>query len=432
MFHKILLGFALLSPFCDAICWRNTSSEQIRRLNENSVKYCIANCLGLTSLKTNKTKSCQFDSSSGRVQGCERNYSFMQGKSKFKVFCNMETEWNFSLTTDTPQTSLCDVIVINIAVFNSSTNEMNAVPNRIAGATSQIKLAKKLGVKVLFKVGSWDEFIMHPRAITKLASDNNAQTAKFIKSITTLINQFDLDGVFFSWIWPGCPQATCVNDIERKKIPEFIQSLARPLKDNGQLFVYFIHGSNAKVALTPGDYFTDIVDVVDYFAFESPTQSGEWSPNADLNFNLKKSKEVLSEYFAKIKSPRFKSKIVMYMESSFPNFELSGAPIKLGGPQLINSKIKRRLEITDWCKRVRDISYDVFRNPETQNYAVKGNTLFAFDDVESMKAKSFGSGVYITEVQYDDQAGECGCGKMPFLKMVVNMLTMNCDPSPCF
>jgi hypothetical protein len=41
-----------------------------------------------------------------------------------------------------------------------------------------------------------------------------------------------------------------------------------------------------------------------------------------------------------------------------------------------------------WCKLVRPGSgYKVFFNTETQNYAVKENHLFVFDDVQSLKEK---------------------------------------------
>ncbi|XP_059488403.1 chitinase-3-like protein 1 [Neocloeon triangulifer] len=437
MHNKFWLGVVLVIHLCDAVCRSNTSLEQMLRFNENNVRYCIANCLRLIpDIKSKASKSCQYDSYSGRVQGCDGTF-IVPRKSKFKLICAMELDYDLTMIIDTPQTSLCDVITLTFAMFNPTTKELEAMPDKIAGATSTINWAKQLGVKILIKVGSYDEFIMHPKEIAKLASDSNAQTAKFIASVHAFVKKFDLDGVYFSWIWPGCTQNKCLNDIQRKKVSQFIQDLAQPLKDKGQLFVYLFHGASAKNGLTLGDYFSDVVDVVDYFAFEGDVQSGDWAGTAELSFNLKKAKEILNEYFSKVRSPRFKSKIVFTMRSWFNNYELVGASAKIGGAVVRNTQIKTILEMRDWCKMVANNSYNVVRNTETQNYAVKGNTLFAFDDVESIKAKinylmSFGSGVLITNMHVDDQAGECGCGKMPFLKLLANILKMNCDPSPCF
>ncbi|XP_059489212.1 chitinase-3-like protein 1 [Neocloeon triangulifer] len=441
MHHRNWLGVIFLLHFCEARVCRsssgNTSVEQMWRRNENNVRYCIANCLGLTpEAKSKASKTCQFDSSWGRVQGCDSTF-IVPKKSKFKLICNMELFRDLSIIIDTPKTSLCDMITLNIAVFNPNTSEMEVAPDRIANVPSTINWAKQLGIKILFNVGSWDAFVMHPKEITKLASDSNAQTTKFIESIYSLIKKFDLDGVYFAWCWPGCTQNYCTNDILRKKVSQFIRDLAQPLKDKGQLFTYLIPGNAAKAGITLGDYFSDIVDVVDFFIFESHLQSGDWAQTAEFNFNLKETKKVLSEYLAIVKSPRFRSKIMFTFQTWIFNYELVGASAKIGGTVIKNSQIKKFLGIRDWCKAVRDNTYDVVRNPETQNYAVKGNTLFAFDDVESIKAKvkyvmSFGSGVVITDMLYDDFTGDCGCGKMPFLRVIANTLKMMCDPLPCF
>jgi hypothetical protein len=101
--------------------------------------------------------------------------------------------------------------------------------------------------------------------------------------------------------------------------------------------------------------------------------------------------------------------------------------------------------------------YKVVPSNDTQNYAVKGDHLFVYDDVTSLKEKvllgcattlriimnifhfqfkwfnSIGGGAHIYNTWADDYGNECGCGRSPFMRTVADLAkATDCDPTPCF
>ncbi|CAB3361612.1 Hypothetical predicted protein [Cloeon dipterum] len=101
------------------------------------------------------------------------------------------------------------------------------------------------------------------------------------------------------------------------------------------------------------------------------------------------------------------------------------------------TKIAKNLGMPQWCRVIKDPAYKLVKNAKTQNYAVRPHNLITYDDQESLTAKinfvkEFGAGVGLHTVKTDDVNGECGCGRMPYLTYVVNVLKMWCESIPCF
>jgi GH18 family chitinase len=60
-----------------------------------------------------------------------------------------------------------------------------------------------LGIKIIGQIVIWDtaENIMR-------ISEAAALRAKFASSVMDVMEQLQLDGIYFQWMWPGCPRVT--------------------------------------------------------------------------------------------------------------------------------------------------------------------------------------------------------------------------------
>jgi hypothetical protein len=101
--------------------------------------------------------------------------------------------------------------------------------------------------------------------------------------------------------------------------------------------------------------------------------------------------------------------------------------------------------------------FKVVPSNDTQNYAVKEDHLFVFDDVTSLKEKvyfdcrafwnkyecspsvqfqwfnSIGGGAHIYNTAKDDYENECGCGRSPFVRTIGDLAkATDCEPMACF
>ncbi|XP_065348949.1 uncharacterized protein LOC135945286 [Cloeon dipterum] len=326
------------------------------------------------------------------------------------------------------------------AVFNKETNLLQMKTEHWSMASLALKSAKKSGMKVMLRVGSFGDSEMHPKELTRVAK--NAQlTAKFVQGVVEFVSKYDFDGIAISWIWVGCPQVgICTQDIDRKSVVSFLRALATPFKVTGKTVIYHMNGVFSNTIMVSGDYFSEIVDVIDYFYFECHLQTaGDWLPTTDFSFNLKKTRDLISELMTKIKKgSEFRRKLVLTIQPNYKNYELSDQKtLKIGTVFVKNSKMQKSLIMSEWCKLIKDPSYQLIKNASMQNYAVKANNLFIFDDQESLTAKvdfvmEIGAGVGMHDFTTDDVNGECGCGRMPFLRLIVNILKMDCEPISCF
>jgi GH18 family chitinase len=60
---------------------------------------------------------------------------------------------------------------------------------------------RKLGIKIIGKIALWEtaENIMR-------ISETADLRAKFAASVMDVMEQLQLDGFYFQWMWPGCPR----------------------------------------------------------------------------------------------------------------------------------------------------------------------------------------------------------------------------------
>jgi len=60
---------------------------------------------------------------------------------------------------------------------------------------------RKLGIKIIGQIVIWEtaENIMR-------ISETAALRAKFASSVMVVMEQLQLDGIYFQWMWPGCPR----------------------------------------------------------------------------------------------------------------------------------------------------------------------------------------------------------------------------------
>ncbi|XP_065350946.1 probable chitinase 10 [Cloeon dipterum] len=421
-------------PVCIGQCQGNKSAAEVKRNLEDSMKYCIAECLNLRNKITDKT--CLFKTTTGKLKGCD--VGVPDRKIKFKVICKFDDDYDISVLVREKGQPLCDILILPVAMFNKETNLMEMQPDRWDKWIPTFEIAKGLGIKLTVRIGAWNEWIMHPRDFTKVAKNEQVKT-KFAQGVVNLVKIYDLDGITISWMWPRCPQGNCIEDVDRKTVASFVRALAVPLKEMGKVVIYHMTGVYIDTIMAAGDYFSDIVDIIDYFYFETNYQSGDWSAKTDFNFNLKQTKDVMKELTFKIKrSQEFKRKVLITVEPLAFNYELSDPNVtKLGAFFVKNTQMKKTLHMPEWCMRTKDPVYQLVKNAEKQNYAFKPHNLFIFDDQDSLTAKinfvmEFGAGVGMHSLVPDDMNGVCGCGRMPYLRHVVNILKMNCEPIPCF
>ncbi|XP_065350581.1 chitinase-3-like protein 1 [Cloeon dipterum] len=422
------------SPVCNGQCRGNKSADGVKSSIEDSLRYCIAECLDLT--EDEAEEKCAFNTITGRIKGCDSVRP--RKESKFKIICHFDYDMDISTLVIENGQPLCDILILSVAVFNKDTNLLEMKSEIWSKVISALKVAKKVGMKVTLRVGSWDESIMHPKEFTRLAK-NEQLTAIFVKGVTEFVRKYDFDGITIAWLWPGCPQSACAQNVDRKTVTSFIRALATPLKVNGKIILYHMYGVFSSTIMAAGDYFSDIVDEIDYFYFEDHFQSGDWMPKTDFSFNLKETRDLMGELTTKIKRAKdFKRKVVISVEPAYPSYELRGQQVlKIGTVFVPYSKMNKRLNMPEWCELAKDPTYQLVKNAETQNYAIKSDNIFIFDDQESLTAKvnfvmEFGAGVGLHSLVTDDVNGACGCGKIPYLKLIFNTLKMDCEPIPCF
>ncbi|CAB3361614.1 Hypothetical predicted protein [Cloeon dipterum] len=381
---KTLMFIFIWSPDCNGQCLGNKSVVEVKSSIKDSLRYCIADCLELT--EDEAEEKCVFNTITGKIKGCDSVRS--RKESKFKIICYFDYDVNISTLVIENGQPLCDILILSVAAFNKDTNLLEMKTERWSKEISAMRVAKKLGMKVTLRVGSWDESIMHPREFTRVAK-NEQLTAIFVKGVTELVRKYNFDGITIAWMWPGCPQSSCILNVDRKTVSSFLRALATPFKVNGKIVVYHMYGVFMSIIMAVGDYFSEIVDEIDYFYFEDHFQSGEWMPKTDLNFNLKETRDLMDELMTKIKRAKdFRRKVVISMEPSYPSFELRGQKVlKIGTIFVPNSKMTKLLKMSEWCELTKDPAYQLVKNAETQNYAIKSDNIFMFDDQESLTAK---------------------------------------------
>jgi GH18 family chitinase len=65
--------------------------------------------------------------------------------------------------------------------------------------------AKSFGIKNLMQLGTENLGHMEAVAISDIAASSPEERDKFIKSLMKILNQYQFDGVYLFWKYPGCP-----------------------------------------------------------------------------------------------------------------------------------------------------------------------------------------------------------------------------------
>lgn len=60
---------------------------------------------------------------------------------------------------------------------------------------------RKMGIKVLAQITVWESAENVQRI-----SETAALRDKFAASVMDIMEQLQLDGLYFYWMWPGCPK----------------------------------------------------------------------------------------------------------------------------------------------------------------------------------------------------------------------------------
>ncbi|CAB3370952.1 Hypothetical predicted protein [Cloeon dipterum] len=421
-------------PVCVGQCRLKAAVGQVKNNLKNDVRFCISQCLQLTVVGK---EECTFNATTGKINGCDPRAQFRP--SRFKVLCEFNYNWHIPTFLTKSRQSLCDIYIVPMATFNKSTNLIEMRPESLQAVPLFLREAKRYGIKVTLAIGSSDDYIMQPKDFTRIAM-NNELTTKFAQGLAKLVNNFNIDGITISWMWPGCPEGNCIKDVGKRHVSAFVRAVATPLKEASKTVIYHMNGVNVNIIMATGDYFSDILDVVDYFLLQAQTQNNYLLGITKFNFNLNETKELIGDLQRKIKkSDEFLRKIILNTDPYYYSYELTNPKEgKIGTEYVKTSKeIKERIGMSEWCKLIKDPTYKLVKNIDTQNYAVRQKHLFIFDDYQSLRAKiefvmGFGSGVGLYNTLADDFDGFCGCGNMPYLSLMASLLKMDCNPLPCF
>ncbi|CAB3361616.1 Hypothetical predicted protein [Cloeon dipterum] len=267
-------------------------------------------------------------------------------------YCFMENTWNISPILSEKGQPLCDILVMPVAVFNKETNLLQMKTENWSMASLALESAKKSGMKVMLRVGSYGD----PKELTRVAKSEQLK-AKFVQGVVEFVRKYDFDGITISWIWKvAFSQGICTQDIDRKSVVSFLRALATPFNATGKTVIYHMNGFFNTI-MVAGDYFSEIIDVIDYFYFECHLQTpGDWFPTTNFSLNLKKTRDLINELMTKIKKgSEFRRKLVLTIQPNYKNYELSDQKtLKIGTVFVKNSQMKKSLIMSEWCKLIKD------------------------------------------------------------------------------
>ncbi|XP_065332806.1 probable chitinase 10 [Cloeon dipterum] len=184
-----------------------------------------------------------------------------------------------------------------------------------------------------------------------------------------------------------------------------------------------------------GFNFSALEPIVDFFPIYSFNYGFHSLPVVKQNSPLFDQKHIVESIVAKQGSY---SKLIIGVSSDIEYFVLSDKKNnKVGAPQ----KMWKGgwMPLAEGCKRIRNGSYLIVRDPYASNYATLNTEWFSFEDYASMERKADFvkrnniAGMWIKYAVCDDYNGDCGCGIRPFTRMVAELLRAEggCTYVPC-
>ncbi|CAB3371823.1 Hypothetical predicted protein [Cloeon dipterum] len=285
-----------------------------------------------------------------------------------------------------------------------------------------IRFAGTFKTKMLVEIGSWDDSLMSPESLSKVAASNEL-TAKFSDELQQFIREYSLDGVFITWQYPTCPKHTCNPGVpqDRANVVTLMQSLKNALPPSRKMIL---------LSLPPypdalkGFNFSALEPIVDFFPVYSFNYGFHSLPVVKQISPLPDQKHIVESIVAKQGSY---SKLIIGVPSIIEYFVLSDKKYnKVGAPQ--QAFKGGWIPIAEGCKRIKNGSYSIVRDPYASNYATLNTEWFSFEDHASMGRKvDFVklhniAGIWIKHAVGDDFKGECGCGIRPFTRMIAELL----------
>ncbi|CAB3368212.1 Hypothetical predicted protein [Cloeon dipterum] len=426
LIFAVVLVFQLSCRGGWILCMTDETIIMPRIIREVSIQRCVAECLGLVDQK----KLCNFSQVSGGVLGdkCPENEFFNAAPSK-KVLCSYSV-WSLNALPfhETPIIKVCDfVLYIDLLRFNPGNSTISIAESEYQQLKSTLQYARVAGIKNILEIGGWGSALL----FSKVGSNESIRD-NFGAQLKGLLSDYSFDGVFIKWLYPNCPENTdCgIYKLDDKVgVKNMMKDLYQILKPSRKLLFYFANLNSAFLTFSAGDIYSPIADFVDYFVMDSFGQAGRWSMSIDVPTNLKK---LISFDFFKNKIKNNKDvvqKILILLNVGCLTFELKTPNAhKIGSGFVQKSNLPPLTSFADVCEAVRKNNFTVVKDITTQHYAYRDKVWYAFDDYQSLLEKARflksidGAGFGLFNTDMDDAKNRCGCGKMPFLRMIGELL----------
>lgn len=349
--------------------------------------------------------------------------------------------------------NLCSVIKYAFLKINEVTMEMETTKPNDGEMISEIVALKKINpkLKVIVSVGGWG----HEEKLARFSTISKTEDSrkKFIQSVLTFLDKYKLDGISFSWLYPGIRPYNATLNFDKDRFTLLLASTLEAFKKDAALKKkterYHISATvSSAVNKIPTLYqIKELVKNLDTVDVIVHSLWGYWKGRTGSPTAMKGNQPTVME------AVEAWLKLGMPAEKLNVGFPLYGRTFKLEshaknglyqrttGPGDAGRYTRRDgiLAYYEICTYPWTQKTDWFRSETDAPYASVGTLWVGYDDAASLRYKVLHlmrqyniNGVTLWAMDLDDFTGSfCGKGKYPLLGAVHGAISeANVPPPP--